>query len=74
MSEDRLLTASEVAEILHVKLSWVGEATREGRASRTSPSAATGAINVRRSLGSSTSSVVALVPDTPGADLHCPGI
>ena len=31
MSEDRLLTASEVAEILHVKLSWVREATREGR-------------------------------------------
>jgi excisionase family DNA binding protein len=31
MSSDRLLTASEVAEILAVKLSWVREATRDGR-------------------------------------------
>jgi excisionase family DNA binding protein len=31
MSEDRLFTAQEVAEILSVKLSWVREATRDGR-------------------------------------------
>jgi len=31
MSADRLLTATEVAEILSVKLSWVREATRDGR-------------------------------------------
>ncbi len=31
MSEDRLLTAEQVAEMLAVKLSWVREATREGR-------------------------------------------
>jgi excisionase family DNA binding protein len=31
MSSDRLLTASEVAEILAVKISWVREATRDGR-------------------------------------------
>lgn len=30
MSEDRLLTAQEVAEILAVKVSWVREATRAG--------------------------------------------
>ena len=31
MSEDRLLTAGEVADLLQVKVSWVREATREGR-------------------------------------------
>ena len=31
MSTDRLLTADEVAEILAVKVSWVREATRDGR-------------------------------------------
>jgi excisionase family DNA binding protein len=31
MSADRLLTAQEVAEILSVTLSWVREATRDGR-------------------------------------------
>ncbi len=31
MSTDRLLTAEDVAEILAVKLSWVREATRDGR-------------------------------------------
>jgi excisionase family DNA binding protein len=31
MTGDRLLTAQEVAEILAVKLSWVREATRDGR-------------------------------------------
>jgi excisionase family DNA binding protein len=28
---DRLLDATEAAEILHVKVSWVREATRDGR-------------------------------------------
>jgi len=31
MTGDRLLTAQEVAEILQVRLSWVREATRQGR-------------------------------------------
>ena len=31
VSTDRLLTADEVAEILAVKVSWVREATRDGR-------------------------------------------
>jgi excisionase family DNA binding protein len=31
MTGDRLLTAQEVAEILQVRLSWVREATRNGR-------------------------------------------
>jgi excisionase family DNA binding protein len=31
MTGDRLLTAEEVAEILAVRLSWVREATRQGR-------------------------------------------
>ena len=31
MNPDRLLTADEVAEILAVKISWVREATRDGR-------------------------------------------
>jgi excisionase family DNA binding protein len=30
MSEDRLLTAKEVADILQVKESWVRDKTREG--------------------------------------------
>jgi excisionase family DNA binding protein len=28
---DRLLDATEAAELLHVKVSWVREATRDGR-------------------------------------------
>lgn len=31
MSTDRLLTAGEVAELLQVRVSWVREATRDGR-------------------------------------------
>jgi excisionase family DNA binding protein len=31
MSGDRLLTADEVADLLQVKVSWVREATRDGR-------------------------------------------
>ena len=31
VNPDRLLTADEVAEILAVKISWVREATRDGR-------------------------------------------
>lgn len=31
MNPDRLLTADEVAEILAVNVSWVREATRDGR-------------------------------------------
>jgi excisionase family DNA binding protein len=31
MSDDRLLTAAEVAELLNVKPSWVRAATRDGR-------------------------------------------
>jgi excisionase family DNA binding protein len=31
MTGDRLLTAAEVAEILQIRLSWVREATRDGR-------------------------------------------
>ena len=31
MSEDRLLTAGEVADLLQVRVSWVRDATREGR-------------------------------------------
>ena len=31
ISDDRLLTAGEVADLLQVKVSWVREATREGR-------------------------------------------
>jgi excisionase family DNA binding protein len=31
VNSDRLLTADEVAEILSVKVSWVREATRDGR-------------------------------------------
>ena len=31
MSEDRLLSTREVAEILAITLSWVHEATRDGR-------------------------------------------
>jgi len=31
MSEDRLLDASEVADLLHVPTSWVREHTRTGR-------------------------------------------
>lgn len=31
MTEDRLLTEQEVADILQVKKSWVAEAAREGK-------------------------------------------
>ena len=31
MSADRLLNAGEVADLLQVRVSWVREATREGR-------------------------------------------
>ena len=31
MSADRLMNAGEVADLLQVRLSWVREATREGR-------------------------------------------
>ena len=31
MRSDRLLTAEDVAEMLSVKVSWVREATRDGR-------------------------------------------
>jgi hypothetical protein len=30
LSDDRLLDATEAAELLHVKVSWVREATRDG--------------------------------------------